>query len=1002
MSIPYSGRVLLATLFALLLVPAAVAYAPDRDVPAPPVIDPVSAFPDDNAPYSGAKQARVPSGGSDDLERAALAPTGDRTTVYDAIGGDDNPIYHHGSVWYPTMDIASNGDIYAAFEEVEYSIGTAIRVMRSTDDGETFTTWGLLSDPDSDETFGTPQLKVVEGSVSGVYIIYERGRTGTLDEDICMISSPLGASPVWGAEVTIMSQSGVDFRDPRFATDVLSFDPFYVYVVAGGYNGSDQDIWFARSTTQGVSFETPYQIASLVVADRFYRRPDIDYGFGGHLHVAWHFDTFDAGDDASLRYRHAANFASGGIADWDYWVTMTPSSDGYEDRNPRVEAGADTYDVVIGYTRHDVVGNAFHDSRVFVSHDAGTSFDPPVSMTEGPRALYDIGERLYTGEWVMLGLHENSYALYTASESDLADWSGPLCFDDAYRPSHLLMLSALALNPSDAYRPAVLWNHWADGAVDHVMYFDADWLDDPGWANYETGFPLVTTEFGATISPLALVDLDGDDDLEIVFSGDTSIVAYHHDGTFVDGWPVDTGTDLAAGAVAVGDLNGDGEPLVVAGAADGTAYAYDHRGNLMPGWPTTVNHAGDPVFVSIGALGGGYHRTVVCVSGNYLRYRNRRGVMPPGATEWSFGGDQNFIAPAAIGDIDDDGVAEVVLARHTAVFAAEMSAGAYEFIVSTGHIAADAPTLGDLDLDGDLEICVPSTDGLLHVLDHTGADVAPFPWNSGSASPLSSVALAQIRGTTRPELVFTSQADILFALYDSGLSLSNFPIPLGAVTFTQFNSPVIERLGDTVASGPIVAMSNIVNAWSNNAEELPNWPAYGNSIIQFGPAVADIDLDGSLEVVFFDGLDWLHVIDVNSPPNPSVDMSWPMYGHDPRRTGCSDCPEDLSTAVEPGDDGDRITRVSFAAPSPNPAAGSTRFSYAIPTRAVVSLEVYDLRGRRVDHVLREEFGPGRKVLTWDGRDRDGAPLPSGMYFARLQVRGPGVKEDLVREVTLLR
>ena len=58
----------------------------------------------------------------------------------------------------------------------------------------------------------------------------------------------------------------------------------------------------------------------------------------------------------------------------------------------------------------------------------------------------------------------------------------------------------------------------------------------------------------------------------------------------------------------------------------------------------------------------------------------------------------------AIGDIDLDGVAEVVGAYYTAVFAAEMKSSTLDFVVNVGHAVSDAPTLGDLDLDGDLDI----------------------------------------------------------------------------------------------------------------------------------------------------------------------------------------------------------------------------------------------------------------------------------------------------------
>ena len=143
----------------------------------------------------------------------------------------------------------------------------------------------------------------------------------------------------------------------------------------------------------GASFETPYQLASLLVTDRYYGKPDIDYGFGGHLHVTWYFYSYTGVVDGSIRYRRASNYAGGGIADWNNWVTMTSSSDGYEDENPRIEAGADNNNVVIGYS-HSTVGaaKAYLDTRVFVSDDAGASFASPVAMADGPYLIVDIAD----------------------------------------------------------------------------------------------------------------------------------------------------------------------------------------------------------------------------------------------------------------------------------------------------------------------------------------------------------------------------------------------------------------------------------------------------------------------------------------------------------------------------------------------------------------------------------------------------------------------------------
>ena len=55
----------------------------------------------------------------------------------------------------------------------------------------------------------------------------------------------------------------------------------------------------------------------------------------------------------------------------------------------------------------------------------------------------------------------------------------------------------------------------------------------------------------------------------------------------------------------------------------------------------------------------------------------------------------------------------------------------------------------------------------------------------------------------------------------------------------------------------------------------------------------------------------------------------------------------------------------------------------LPERARVRLDIHDVRGRRVARLLDSEREAGRLSVVWNGRDGDGRPLPSGVYFARL-------------------
>jgi plastocyanin len=77
-------------------------------------------------------------------------------------------------------------------------------------------------------------------------------------------------------------------------------------------------------------------------------------------------------------------------------------------------------------------------------------------------------------------------------------------------------------------------------------------------------------------------------------------------------------------------------------------------------------------------------------------------------------------------------------------------------------------------------------------------------------------------------------------------------------------------------------------------------------------------------------------------------------------------------------------RLGFVAgPSPNPSAGRVTFRFNLRAEGHVSVEVFDVTGRRVARPVDSDLGAGTWVADWDGRFEDGSAAPSGVYYLKL-------------------
>jgi|GEM_PF-1014335 len=320
---------------------------------------------------------------------------------------------------------------------------------------------------------------------------------------------------------------------------------------------------------------------------------------------------------------------------------------------------------------------------------------------------------------------------------------------------------------------------------------------DANEGDYQTDYRVVHG-----LSAPVLADLDGNGSTEYIVMGNISgpgsstevknsaLLVLNSDGTRLDDWQTPALGDgvlvqdeLPQKSPAVADLDGDGKLEIIASGMDGWIRAYDVQQSLL----------------------------------------------------WAFDyaqGHSLYASEAVIGDINSDGELEVVFGSYVPVSGGDWDGpvglwalhadgsvvDGFPLVVPTPGIRA-APTLADLDSDGDLDILAASITGQVFVWDTPGIyDPTRLPWPMGrhdlqrSASYISTFGRSHIEG---PPISVSQGETATFVIHissltpiDDSISLSD-PIPAGITfipgTLTASSGVATEHAGVITWSGVLPA-----------------------------------------------------------------------------------------------------------------------------------------------------------------------------------------------------
>jgi hypothetical protein len=524
-------------------------------------------------------------------------------------------------------------------------------------------------------------------------------------------------------------------------------------------------------------------------------------------------------------------------------------------------------------------------------------------------------------------------------------------------------------------------------------------------------------EFGLNVAPAGDVNGDGYPDLLIgaryFDSGRGRAFVYLGGPSGLSSTPAwiavgdQVGGELGFPATSAGDVNHDGygDVLVAARNYDtdqvdaGRAYLYlgSPTGlSATPVWTLSGRQAGEnlghPISGAGDVDGDGYDDVMVGAYRFDGTHADDGRVMVflgsstglSATSAWTMVGDQagayfgTWSSPA--GDVNGDGYADIMIGAYLYDHKYLDEGRAYVYCGSAQGLSttpawigeggepsckygAMVSTAGDLNGDGYSDVIVGAPD-YSRTFGHEGAAFVYL----GSATGLS---------PTPDWAEYGQQTHAYF-----GRSVAN----VGDANLDGFDDVLVGASGFTDGQNSEGAAFLFAGSSAFGSASSIAWLAQGNqegSIFGYSTAgVGDVDGDGFADIVV--GAPWYG--------NPEVHEGAAFL-----YLGGPDILSDVPPAA-----GDGIAQpLNLEAPRPNPfgpwsgATSKLSVSFRTPSAGPIRLSVFDLTGRCVTTLLHSVSSGGRQTVEWDGRSDLGRPVPSGVYFFRLDACGRAATSRVV-------
>ena len=392
-------------------------------------------------------------------------------------------------------------------------------------------------------------------------------------------------------------------------------------------------------------------------------------------------------------------------------------------------------------------------------------------------------------------------------------------------------------------------------------------------------------------SGVNLVDIDNDGFLEII-SGctDGSVHVWDYQGNELPGWPK-FGLELIQSKAAVGDIDPDypGLEILVVGKLN-TLYAWHNDGTAVTGWPLTVGETSgfkSPVLFDID--GDGFLEIILeqktYPTGQVIVF-NRDGAIYPG---WPQPLDYLGVATPAVGDLDNDGEIEICAVSYNSVFLWDKNGVAkpgWPLLNVAGGMSYAQPVFADLDDDGDFEILhsyYTSNTNYVGIYHNDGTtfenwpQIYPGPQNYVMAIP------GDIDNDDDLEIFGGCHGYGISERHHTGEEVAGWPVDI----YNLESSPIIFDLDDDGEREVVFGgTAGSFHAYNGDGSIVEDWPisAGGNSMVN-SAAVGDVDGDGDIEIALVVANGTVNLWTIEDVPYNGYMTDWGTYYHDAWNTG---------------------------------------------------------------------------------------------------------------------